>query len=244
MGERTTDSLTSTGEINWEARSGFHERIKKRMEQKVEDQAKLISELKDELIDALKTRPNCVQPCCDSELNDNVGSLRIDVHDARKDNADLRQKLAAGLSAYQAEVKRADDLLVERGDYAAEVLNLKLIVDEQHKKMDEYARKLEDWESRPDKYKDHARALKAELHAVRENRDEILADLKKWNEQIIPDGEIIKAQRKTINGQNETIRKWNEQILEDGEIIKRQDDLIASQESTIKAWRPLIIASA
>lgn len=108
MGERTTDSLTSTGGINWEARSGFHERIKWKMEQKVKDQAKLISELKDDLIEALKTR--------DQEA---------EWVNLARDNVELRQKLAAGLTSYQAEIKRGDALLIERGDYAAEVLTLK-----------------------------------------------------------------------------------------------------------------------
>lgn len=179
MSERTTDSLTSTGEINWEARSGFHERIKQRMEQKVKDQAKLISELKDDLIEALKTKP--IQ---------SPASAKICM-----ENVELRKKLAAGLTSYQAEVKRADDLLVERGDYAAEVLTLK--ADLAAMQTDAY----------------HPLTIKVNhLEAVVRNLKAENADF-----QL-----VIEGQRKTINGQNETIRKWNEQILEDGEIIKKQ----------------------
>jgi hypothetical protein len=97
-----------------EARLKFETMLKEKAEKRVAQQTKLIDELKDDLIAALKTRQAPVS-----------NSAAIDLVAAQKENADLRTRLEKGKQAYQAEVRRGDDLLIERGDYAAEVLNLK-----------------------------------------------------------------------------------------------------------------------
>ena len=193
-----------------DAKLKFEMMKKDRAEKKVDTLQAELNELKDRFIVAM-------------ERKERPGTNELQA----KEIVSLRGQLAKGKSAYQAEVKRGDALLIERGDYAAEVLSLKMDLKDAH------AAKFEAWdalEAQPNKYKDHARALKAELHAVRDNRDEIRAESVKTREKCQDLAWQLKASQ--------------DREAELKERIVKLEEIKLDHESIIKAWRPLIMAGA
>ncbi len=182
-----------TEEEKLESKLRFTALAKDRLQKKADQQTVLIDELKDELIAALKTT-DTKQPTVETYADYSI--LRQQYTDLQKENVQIRKSLAAGQQSYHAEMRRGDDLLVERGNYAAEILSLKA-------DRAELTDKLEDLEE------DHCK-LEAKYSLVSHKYDCELRTEGISRDLMANKTACIKRQEEKLASQDETLHKWND----------------------------------